>query len=82
MRLTKPRRWKNPGEKWGQCVWCGVCTDTDSEDYTAPYYPQSQLTRYKGKLYCDAHFSALKHEMMDEVTWRPSEADTDRGESI
>ena len=79
IRLKKPRRRDNPGEKWGSCVKCGYGVADDANS-CARRYPQSQLVWWKGKLYCDVHMSAKKHEMMDEADIFIDEGD--RGEPI
>ena len=84
VRLKKPKRTRSPGdertEKWGNCVKCGSGSALDSTDEYSRLYPQSQLSWWKGKLYCSVHMSTKQHEIADEHLLDIDEGD--RGESI
>lgn len=68
-RLKHPDRNDNKGEKWAKCVMCG-----------GRLYPQSQLTRFEGKLYCTTHMQTKGHYFSDQYTFDIGEGD--RGEAI
>jgi len=83
IRLRKPKRRRSSihaaAEKWGTCVKCGTGVGVDNTSYCARRYPQSQLYRYKGKLYCSEHMRAKRHKMMDEQIFHIDEGDRGEG---